>query len=329
MTIQPVFTPAMQRQVAEIARAAAKQALSGRPPGSLVPATITSFDYVTHLAIVVVDGDTASSTAAVLSDGFDWYSPGDRVMVQFEPPAGFYVVGRIGGPNSELLIHDDFTNTYPAWTGGVGSGDTPWVYTLATHTAVPFGGLGTGWLGGGYTGAIVLQTGTTIGYWTQIRKSAASPMPLPGYPLRFRGRFGVDGAITQVLAQAGVGDASAGVAPTNTGFWWRIREPSAATPVFELVSMAGTSATVATLPAAGTPVLKTMYDFIIEWKPSSFVRGWIKTPTALFGPVTITTNVPAANALVNPLFASAYPYAASVRYGVIDYLRLERCASLT
>ena len=329
MSVQPVLTPQMQRQVADIARAAAKQALGGRSIGSLIPATVASYNPYTKTCAVIVDGDTVAVSASVLADGYDWYSYLDRVMVQFEPPQGLFVVGRIGPSNSDLVCHDDFLNAVTAWAGGVGLGDTPWAYTLAGHATVPFGGTGTGWSGKGYTGSIALQTGASIGFWTQIRKSTSATAPLPNTPLRFRGRWGVDGGATNVQVQGGVGDASTGVSPLTTGFYWRIRESAGGVPAFQLVSTAATASTVYTVTDV-IPVNKTMYEFIVEWVSSSFVRGYIKSDRdgAIYGPYTITTNIPAYDALVNPLFGSAYPFANSTRYGVFDYLRLERLASL-
>lgn len=330
MTQVPALSAAAQRLVAEIARETALRAVNGRAVGQLYPGTVVSYDPTSLRAVVLVDGDDASVSLSVLSDGFDWYSPNDRVMVQFDPPAGGYVVGRIGPSNSALIVHDDFIQAQTAWAANVGLGDTPWSYTLGGHATVPFGGTGTGFLNNGYAGAIALQTGGTTAFWTQIRKAAnLGTVPLPGYSLRFRGRFATDGAATFIQAQAGVGDTRTNVSPTVTGFYWRIVETSGGTPVFRLVSTAASTTTTVTATSAGTPVNKTMYDFVIEWKPSTFVRGWIGTPSGWFGPYSITTNVPAAGALVNLLFGSVYPYSNSVRYQVIDYLRLERCASLT
>ncbi len=53
------------------------------------PATIQSYDSATNRALVVVDGDTAAVSMAVLLQTAP--AAGDRVMVEFQRPRGAFV----------------------------------------------------------------------------------------------------------------------------------------------------------------------------------------------------------------------------------------------
>lgn len=86
-----------EEQVYEVARAAAARAVAAMPVPRYLPATVESFDAVTAVAQVRLDGDPSGTGVAadVVAYGLTPTS-GQRVMCVWQPPSSLLVVGVIG-----------------------------------------------------------------------------------------------------------------------------------------------------------------------------------------------------------------------------------------
>lgn len=96
--------------LAELAGATVGRSLTRENPADVRSGTVTSFDAVTGVAFVLVDGDDGTSPLSVITG--TPLSTGVRVMCLITKPQGGFVLGRVRG-----------TPTYvtPATTGSTGS----------------------------------------------------------------------------------------------------------------------------------------------------------------------------------------------------------------
>lgn len=84
--LRPVF--------AELVKVSVEASIDAVPTPTFRPGQVTNLNASTGIATVIVDGDTAPISAQVICE---LPGVGDRVMVQFIPPATALVVGVVGG----------------------------------------------------------------------------------------------------------------------------------------------------------------------------------------------------------------------------------------
>lgn len=84
--------------------AAARRAVDLTPRPTIRAGTVAQAAAPDRTVAVVIDGDAAPSICEVV--GGDVLAPGDRVMVQFYPPHGAYVLGVLGGGAGSLAVSD-------------------------------------------------------------------------------------------------------------------------------------------------------------------------------------------------------------------------------
>lgn len=83
----------------------------------LLPATVSTYDAAARIAYVTVDGDEGQvSTAAVSLIGP--MSTGERVMVQFEPPQGVFVIGSLSGRGGTVLGYMQHSSAHTGIANG-------------------------------------------------------------------------------------------------------------------------------------------------------------------------------------------------------------------
>jgi len=112
-----MFSSDDQLELRTMARSVVGKVSRELPQMQQWPATVLSYDEDTALAggiaIVHVDGDPPDTTTSVTSVLGRKLSPGDRVLLVFDPPHGAYVAGFAGKPQVPAAPVPPYTRSGP------------------------------------------------------------------------------------------------------------------------------------------------------------------------------------------------------------------------